>query len=161
MGLANERQCYNVMLSLIGWAHTQNGPQYCFDLHNENVCWSGNSIPTVERKRVFPQVLTPPRSQGQVLIPRSRSNLLVMRTSLQINLLCGFWFWVVSRWFSVYCQVSNIRRTKSQHLKDSRTVLRLSLPNPLKPDVKSRCSWSSADRRCSNYIWVIDNFIAY
>ena len=24
-----------------------------------------------------------------------------------------------------------------------------------------RCSWSSTDRRCSNYIWVIDNFIAY
>ena len=24
-----------------------------------------------------------------------------------------------------------------------------------------RCSWSSADRRCFNYIWVIDNFIAY
>ena len=24
-----------------------------------------------------------------------------------------------------------------------------------------RCSWSSADRRCSNYIWVIDNYIAY
>ena len=24
-----------------------------------------------------------------------------------------------------------------------------------------RCSWSSADRRCSNYIWVIDNFIVY
>ena len=24
-----------------------------------------------------------------------------------------------------------------------------------------RCSWSSADRRCSNYIWVIDNFMAY
>ena len=24
-----------------------------------------------------------------------------------------------------------------------------------------RCSWSSADRRCSNYIWVIKNFIAY
>ena len=37
-----------------------------------------------------------------------------------------------------YRQVSNIRRTKFQHLKDSRTVLRLSLPNPLKPDVKSR-----------------------
>ena len=40
--------------------------------------------------------------------------------------------------FGIYCQVSNIRRTKSPHLKDSRTVLRLSLPNPLKPDVKSR-----------------------
>ena len=37
-----------------------------------------------------------------------------------------------------YRQVSNIRRTKSQNLKDYRTVLRLSLPNPLKPDVKSR-----------------------
>ena len=24
-----------------------------------------------------------------------------------------------------------------------------------------RCSWSSADRQCSNYIWVISNFIAY
>ena len=24
-----------------------------------------------------------------------------------------------------------------------------------------RCSWSSADRRCSNYIWVVDNFIVY
>ena len=24
-----------------------------------------------------------------------------------------------------------------------------------------RCSWSSADRRCSSYIWVINNFIAY
>ena len=24
-----------------------------------------------------------------------------------------------------------------------------------------RCSWRSADRRCSNYIWVINNFIAY
>ena len=24
-----------------------------------------------------------------------------------------------------------------------------------------RCSWSSADRRCSNYIWVINKFIAY
>ena len=37
-----------------------------------------------------------------------------------------------------YRQVFNISRTKSQHLKDSRTVLRLSLLNPLKPDVKSR-----------------------
>ena len=27
--------------------------------------------------------------------------------------------------------------------------------------VEWRCSWSSADRRCSNYIWVINNLIAY
>ena len=38
----------------------------------------------------------------------------------------------------IYRQVSNIRRTKTQHLKDPRTVLRLSLLNPSKPDVKSR-----------------------
>ena len=37
-----------------------------------------------------------------------------------------------------YRQISYISRTKAQHLKDYRTVLRLSLPIPLKPDVKSR-----------------------
>ena len=26
---------------------------------------------------------------------------------------------------------------------------------------ESKCSWSSADSRCSNYIWVINNFIAF
>ena len=35
-----------------------------------------------------------------------------------------------------YRQVSNIRRTKSQHLNVSHTVLRLSLENPLKPDIE-------------------------
>ena len=41
--------------------------------------------------------------------------------------------------------------------------MQLCLPNPLKPVVNSRmrCSWSSADRRCSNYIWVINNLTAY
>ena len=37
-------------------------------------------------------------------------------------------------------------------------------PNPDWSQVLSwewRCSWSSTDRRCSNYIWVIANFIAY
>ena len=46
--------------------------------------------------------------------------------------------YTISLTYVEYRQVSNIRRTKFQHLKDSRTVLRLSLPNPLKPDVKSR-----------------------
>ena len=45
-------------------------------------------------------------------------------------LLCGM--------IALYRQVFIIRRSKSQHLKDPRTVLQLSLPNPLKPDVKSR-----------------------
>ena len=46
--------------------------------------------------------------------------------------------WLRSKNVSEYRQVSNISRTNPQHLKDSRTVLRLSLPNPLEPDVKSR-----------------------
>ena len=49
--------------------------------------------------------------------------------------------WGLFPWFKLilcYRQVSNISRTKSQHLKDHHTVLRLSVPNPLKPDVKSR-----------------------
>ena len=37
-----------------------------------------------------------------------------------------------------YRKVSNIRRTKSQNLNDSHLVLKSSLPNPLKPGVKSR-----------------------
>ena len=36
-----------------------------------------------------------------------------------------------------YCKISNISRTKYQNLNDSRLILQLSLPNPLKPDVKS------------------------
>ena len=67
---------------------------------------------------------------------------------------------------SMYRKISNIRRTKFQNSTASRIVLQLSLPNPLKSCVKSlsrewRCSWSSADRRCSNYIWVNNNYIAY
>ena len=49
--------------------------------------------------------------------------------------------------FNTYRQVSNIRRTKSQHFKDSRIVLRLSLTNPLKPDVKSRMKMQLEQRR--------------
>ena len=47
----------------------------------------------------------------------------------------------------IYRQVSNMRRTKSQHFKDSRTVLRLSLQNPVKPYVKSRMKMQLEQRR--------------
>ena len=59
-----------------------------------------------------------------------------------------------------YRKVSNIRRTKSQNLNVSRLLL-----YPIRwSQVLSRewrCSWSSADRRCSNYTWVINSFVAY
>ena len=35
-----------------------------------------------------------------------------------------------------YRKISNISRTKSQNLSDSRLILQLSLPNLLKPGVK-------------------------
>ena len=38
----------------------------------------------------------------------------------------------------IHHNVSNIRRTKSLNLNDSRLVLQLCAPNPLKPGVKSR-----------------------
>ena len=40
--------------------------------------------------------------------------------------------------FKIYCQIWNIKCTKSQNSNVSRLVLQLSLHNPLKPDVKLR-----------------------
>ena len=65
---------------------------------------------------------------------------------------------------SYYRKTPGISRTKSQNSNVSRLFLQLPLPNLLKPGVREqvwRCSWSSTDRRCSNYIWVINSFIAY
>ena len=44
-------------------------------------------------------------------------------------------------------KISSISRTKFQNLNDSRLVLQLSLPNPLKPDVKSRMKMQLEQRR--------------
>ena len=63
---------------------------------------------------------------------------------------------------STYRQISNIERTKSQTSNVSCLVLQLFCTSHWS-QVLSRewkCSWSSADRRCSNYIWVVNNFIA-
>ena len=43
-----------------------------------------------------------------------------------------------SQHFADYRKNSNISRTKSQNFNDSRLVLQLYLPNPLKPGVRSR-----------------------
>ena len=63
---------------------------------------------------------------------------------------------------STYCKISNIRCTKSQNL------ILISSCSCLWPIQQNqvlswewRCSWSSADRQCTNYIWVINNFIAH
>ena len=65
--------------------------------------------------------------------------------------------------FTVYRKISSIKRIRSPNSNVSHPILQLSLPNPLKPGLSRewRFGWSSADRRCSNCIWVINNFIAY
>ena len=66
--------------------------------------------------------------------------------------------------FCIYRQTSNIRPTKSPKLKWFSSRLAVVFAKSIEAYVLSlewRCSWSSADRRCSNYIWVINNFIAY
>ena len=70
---------------------------------------------------------------------------------------------IIKLHFLYYRKISNISRTKSQNL-----MFLVSVCNCLCAIYGSqvligewRCSWSSADRRCSNYIWVINNLIAY
>ena len=58
-----------------------------------------------------------------------------------------------------YRQISKIRHTNFQDLNVSRLVLQLYLPNPLKPDVKSRMKIYLEHR--SNYIWGVNDFIVY
>ena len=63
----------------------------------------------------------------------------------------------------IYRKTSSISRTKSPNLNvpvSSCNCLRLIHWKQVL-SWEWRCSWSSADRRCSNYIWVINNFIAY
>ena len=70
------------------------------------------------------------------------------------------------------CQWSKLKNTVKSLIWDApnpntKTILVLScgclcrIPWSQMLSREWRCSWSSADRRCSNYIWVIDNFFAY
>ena len=65
----------------------------------------------------------------------------------------------ISYW--MHRQTSNKRGTKPQKLNVlSRLAVVVAKSNQVL-NREWRCSWSSADRRCSNYIWVISNCIAY
>ena len=56
----------------------------------------------------------------------------------------------------IYRQTSTKRRAKSQNSNVYRLVLQLSMLNPLKQGVKLRVKMWLEQRRCSNYIWVIN-----
>ena len=79
-------------------------------------------------------------------------------TSLLFHVNRASHSWVTT--FS-YRKISNIRRPKSQDSNVSPLSLQFSIHWSQVLSGEWRCSWSSADRRCSNYIWVINNLIAY
>ena len=58
-----------------------------------------------------------------------------------------------------YRKISNVRRTKLILVSSRSCLCPIHWSQVLCQEW--RCGWSSADRRCSNYIWVINNLIAY
>ena len=66
----------------------------------------------------------------------------MLQTLLQKIAMLWHEAWSISSFQVVYGmeyhQTYNVSRAKSQNLNASRLVLQLSLPNPLKPGVKSR-----------------------
>ena len=72
----------------------------------------------------------------------------------------------VMTWFTgTRRQISNIRPTYTPNFNVSRLVLQFRFPSYWCQALSRvwRCSWSSAERRCSNsnYIWLINNIIAH
>ena len=81
-------------------------------------------------------------------IPITVSLLLVIHNPLSI-VNCPCWEHDITslRTINNYRKTSSISRTKSQNLNVSHIVLQLSLPNPLKPGVKSSMKMQLEQRR--------------
>ena len=80
----------------------------------------------------------------------------------RISILSGISDWSVH--CNSYRQTDNITRTESRKLNVCLSSCRCLQPIHWSLQVlrgEWNCSWSNADRRCSNYIWGINNFIAY
>ena len=69
-----------------------------------------------------------------VLVYGGRLNVILDKIECTDNVIIR----LILRSNIMYRKISDIRRTKSQNLNVSRLVLQLSLPNPMKPGVKSR-----------------------
>ena len=76
-----------------------------------------------------------------VLIQFFVLQILVAQTNWGKKISCH-WYNTIDMYFvhqtAMYRKISNIRRTKSPNWNVSRLVVQLSLPNPMKPGVKSR-----------------------
>ena len=77
--------------------------------------------------------------------------------------LLGMWNDSTHSGWVTYRKISNISRTKSktQMLLESACSCLCAIYWSQVLSGEWRCSWGSADRWCSNYIWAINNLIAY
>ena len=80
-------------------------------------------------------------------------------STFSLQRFCGFYLKAISQ--LGYHKISNISLTKSQNLDVFRLGCLCAIYWSHVLSGEWRSSWSSADRRCSNYIWVINNLIAY
>ena len=99
---------------------------------------------------------------GKLLWSTSSRNLFQRSESESgIRSIYGHVSWI-SRQHN-YRKISNIRRTNPTTwmflVSACRCLCTIYWSQVLSGEL--RCSWSSADRRCSNCIWVISNWIAY
>ena len=84
---------------------------------------------------------------------------------MHLQMLCRIWYQVGRHDLSHRPGLSNSYSNLFTSLVSSQACTSCSCLCPIHwSQVLSwewRCSWSSADRRCSNYIWVTNNLIAY
>ena len=135
--------------------------------HYLNVCWSRSMSPYGVTKT---QRVNSSRQWHLALGLRRKcqcyhANIVIITLVLLTKHMCHFRSKEVKLIIIVKCyhETSNISRTKSQSVNVFRLVLQLSLPNPLKPCVKSRMEVPLEQRRQAmpKYIWMINIFIAY
>ena len=129
---------------LCQWEEVTNVQFSCRDLAQPYI-WIGNGPKSCTSMRLAVEMLR--RNIFYHIIPCHIDLWYELRSCFH-QILSNKWLWIHEGWVMhivsklhhqlTYHQTSNISPTKSQNLNVSRLVFKLSLPNPLKPDAKSR-----------------------
>ena len=84
-------------------------------------------------------IVRPSAGRANIYTPLKVLSFVEITLSVLVD-SCDLLIQIIQDWFTAleYRKISNISRTKSQNLTDSRHILQLFLPNPLKPVIKSR-----------------------
>ena len=90
MGLANDRQHYNVMLSLISWAHTQKDPWYV--AHKRDMCPDAADIYYIPDMARDGGCLRKCKDQDMYLVPQTYIAMFIPVDNIRmfISHLCYF-----------------------------------------------------------------------